>query len=85
MKRIFKCFSLLLISAFMMAVFSSSKVSANYDNSKNYVTINIGNYQDDDGNTKLSLRISVTYQRGFSSNKASYMVCEKSSTSYFCC
>lgn len=77
MKRIFKCFSLLLVSAFMMAIFSASKVSANYDNSKNYITINVGNYKDDDGQTLLSFQVVAKYQRGFSTN-AQYMVCKKS-------
>lgn len=82
MKKIFKYFSLVFFSAFLLFVFTNNSVSANYDSSKNKVSIVADNATEDD--TKyLKLHITVTYQRGFATHGnldsgepyASYMIC----------
>jgi len=71
MKRIVRIFSFLFVSMFFMALASSRSVSANYDDSKNYVSIRAAK---GDGN-KLELKISITYQRGFDKEGTKYTVC----------
>lgn len=82
MKKIFRCFSLLLISAFLLSVFTYNPVSANYEASKNKVSIVADRVTQ--GETKyLKLHITVTYQRGFATHGnldggepyAAYMIC----------
>ena len=70
MKKFIRCFSLLLISAFIMSIFISKPVSANYDNSKNYVKITVGKK-----NAKVKLGVLITYQRGIEKSTAMYKVC----------
>ena len=82
MKKIFKYFSLVFFSAFLLFVFTNNSVSANYDSSKNKVSIVADNATE--GDTKyLKLKIKVTYQRGFATNGkvgdidyASYKICQ---------
>jgi hypothetical protein len=78
MKKLFKYFSLLLISTFLMSYFFSKPVSANYDNSKNYVVITTGTINSD-GKKLLNLKVDVTYQRGFTAigSGLGYKICPK--------
>lgn len=80
MKKVIKCFFVILFSAFIMFLVSNSEVSANYDPSKNYATISVNSE---------GVTITVTYQRGFENvgmsgsdrNTATYMWC-KSNQNY---
>lgn len=77
MKKVFKCFSLLSISAFLLALFFAKPVSANYDNSKNGVSITAYAVDQEEGDKKLGLKISITYQRGIDKDTAQYKICRK--------
>ncbi len=78
MKKVIKYFFVFLFSAFIMLLVSNTDVSANYDPSKNYTSVSV---------SKEGVRIEVTYQRGFQSQKgndtdaltATYIWCESDS------
>lgn len=76
MKRLIKSFSLFLVFAFLISMFYAKPVKANYEHSKNKVSISVGN-ELVDNSKKLALQISVQYQRGFDKNTASYWVCRQ--------
>lgn len=87
MKTIVKYFSLLIINIFAIFFFYNNPIkAANFDESKNYVSISFGN-KDDDGNKKVIARVSITYQRGFGGvsqdNKSGtqYVVCKETEVS----
>lgn len=66
MKKIVKYFSLILFSAFFMFFLSSNSAKANYDPEKNFVSVSV---------SKQNITVSVTYQRGFSKERANYYWC----------
>lgn len=78
MKRVMKFFSLLLISAFVMAVFAAKPTRAIYDSSKNKVSVFVGTITEDTVK-KVNVQIIIDYQRGFdaASSSLGYKVCEK--------
>ena len=76
MKKFVKFFSLILVSAFLLSIFVSNNVSANYDNSKNNVSIDVGSERLEEKDF-LSLKIHVKYQRGFDKDTLRYKVCYK--------
>lgn len=78
MKKVLRFFSLLLISTFIMALFTAKQASAIYDSSKNGVNVFVGTVTD--GETKkLNLQIIIDYQRGYDATAAAlgYKICEK--------
>ena len=66
MKRIIKCFSILVFSFFLVTLFVSNPVSANYDRNKNKVSVSI---------SLNEIKISVKSQRGFNLGNAKYKWC----------
>lgn len=78
MKRLVKFFSLLLISTFMVAMFTARPARAIYDSSKNSVEVNIGT-ENVSGVKQLKLQITFKYQRGFDAQSGGwgYKICEK--------
>ena len=81
MKKIMKYFSLLLISAFLLSVFVTDPVSANYNRAKNNTTVSVSKRVVKDGNgkeeDKLNINVNVTFQRGFDKGTALAYVCRK--------
>lgn len=63
MKKIMRCFSILLFSVALLFVFSNNVASAAYDRDKNTVSVSV---------TKEEITITVRYQRGFDVNTADY-------------
>lgn len=78
MKKVFRFFSLLLISTFIMALVTSKQASAIYDSSKNTIEVNIGT-ESVSGIKQLKLQITFEYQRGFDAQSGGwgYKICEK--------
>ena len=66
MKKIYRYFSLIIISAILLLFFSNNSASAMYDRDKNQVSVSV---------SKDSISITVKYQRGFDKDTAMYVWC----------